>query len=454
MSIWGKKEAITLFVGDTILFYAALWLTLLVRYKVFPDINLFREHAVPFSLLFVVWIIIFFIAGLYDKHTTFFKERLSTTIFRTQTFNIIIAALFFFLIPYFGIAPKTNLLIYLFVSSGLIVFWRMYIFPFLENKRSERAILISDGAEMEDLYDEVNKNSKYGMQFVLVADKKKITKDAVAFQGEIMELIASKKVSIIVADTRSEFMEPLLPLFYNLSFLHADFRFIDSRTMYEEIFDKVPLSLLRYDWFLMNVSHPSVNIYAFIKRAIDIIGGSVLGLLTLLVLPFVYVAIKFEDNGPVFIKQKRIGQYNTPMTVYKFRTMDFMEHGVWLPESKNKVTKVGNFLRKTSLDEFPQFINILLGGLSMVGPRSDIVGLGHRLADHLSYYNIRYIIKPGLSGWAQINQYYLHGNISPQSLEENEVRLSYDFYYIKHRSILLDIIIILKTFKRLFLRQI
>jgi len=172
------------------------------------------------------------------------------------------------------------------------------------------------------------------------------------------------------------------------------------------------------------------------------------------VLPLVYIAIKIEDGGSIFISQKRIGQHNKPMTVYKFRTMERMEHGVWLPESKNKVTKVGNFLRKTSLDEFPQFLNILRGGLSLIGPRNDIVGLGHRLAENLSYYNIRYIIKPGLSGWAQINQHYAPGNISPQSLEENKVRLSYDFYYIKHRSVLLDIIIILKTFKRIFLRQI
>ena len=106
----------------------------------------------------------------------------------------------------------------------------------------------------------------------------------------------------------------------------------------------------------------------------------------------------------------------------------------------------------TSLDEFPQFVNIFKGELSLVGPRNDILGLGLRLAEALPYYNARYRVLPGITGWAQINQQYEQGNVSPQSIEETKVRLAYDFYYLKHRSLTLDIVIAIKTLKKMFFR--
>jgi lipopolysaccharide/colanic/teichoic acid biosynthesis glycosyltransferase len=125
------------------------------------------------------------------------------------------------------------------------------------------------------------------------------------------------------------------------------------------------------------------------------------------------------------------------------------ENGVWLGESNNKVTRVGAFLRKTSLDELPQIINILRGEMSLIGPRNDIAGLGVRLANEIPYYNIRYIIKPGITGWAQTHQMYSPGNISPQSVEETKMRLAYDLFYVKNRSLLLDIAIAFRTFSTL-----
>jgi lipopolysaccharide/colanic/teichoic acid biosynthesis glycosyltransferase len=126
--------------------------------------------------------------------------------------------------------------------------------------------------------------------------------------------------------------------------------------------------------------------------------------------------------------------------------------GMWTKESTNRITKVGAFLRKTSLDEFPQFWNVLKGELSLVGPRNDIAPLAERLAEALPNYNFRYTVRPGITGWAQINQQYEQGNISPQSIEETKTRLAYDFYYLKHRSLGLDVVIALKTIKRMFFR--
>src|SRR5262249_45743583 len=140
----------------------------------------------------------------------------------------------------------------------------------------------------------------------------------------------------------------------------------------------------------------------------------------------------------------------------KFRTMRHNKSASseWTTEEKNDnpVTRVGAFLRRTSLDEFPQFVNVLSGELSLIGPRNYIEGLGMRLGEALPYYSVRYLVKPGITGWAQVNQQYEQGNVSPQSIEETKMRLAYDFYYLKHRSLMLDLVIALKTIKRMFFR--
>jgi len=118
----------------------------------------------------------------------------------------------------------------------------------------------------------------------------------------------------------------------------------------------------------------------------------------------------------------------------------------------NRVTRVGAVLRKLSIDEIPQVWTILKGDMSLIGPRNDIKGLGERLAAEIPYYNIRNFVKPGVTGWAQTHQHYMGDNISPQSLEESKTRLSYDLYYVKNRSLLLDVEIALRTIKTLLSR--
>ena len=451
MVITRKKETILLFLGDLSIFFAALWMTLALRHFEFPSSSLFYSHIVPFSILFGIWILVFFIAGLYDRHTVIFRNKLPDIILNTQLFNVAIAALFFFFIPYFGIAPKTNLVIYLLISSPLIIFWRIYLAPLTGIRKKQKAILIGHGREMYDLRDEINDNGKYGLEFVLTIDLSKVV-NFNDIQKEVLMHVGPDAASVIVSNTRNEKIESLLPLLYNLTFLQIRFQFIDINQLHEDIFDRVPLSSLQRDWFLENISPSTKGVYDIVKRGIDIVAGLVLGVITFIAYPFVYLFIKIEDKGPVFIEQKRIGQHNKSITTYKFRTMSSNEDGVWLGESENKITKVGKILRNTSLDEFPQFWNLVKGDMSLIGPRNDLSGLGSRLSESIPYYNMRYMIKPGLTGWAQVKQDYFGRNVSPQSIEETKIRLSYDFYYIKNRSLLLDISIALRTIQTLISR--
>ena len=449
------RELSILLVGDIFAFSVSLWLTLLVRYFDIPERTLLEAHISPFAILGSIWIFVFYIAGLYDKHTVFLKSLLFSRIVNTQIVNILLAALLFIIVP-FSVAPKTNLFIYLIISTLIISVWRLKLFNYFSPKNKHKALLIADGKEAIELVDEINNNDRYNYSFVRIIDEKAAlhTPD---FESKLLSLIDRENIQIIVANPRGEHIERVLPSIFDLAFLRFEFIFLDFYKVYEDTFDSVPLSALRYDWFISHVSQSKSIVYDFFKRVFDIVGGMVLAAILCITLPLVFIAMRIEGKGPIFILQKRIGRYNTPVNVYKIRTMreNLTSSSTWTTEdavSGNDVTKVGNILRKMSLDEFPQCLNIIRGDMSLIGPRNDISGLGARLATEIPYYNIRNFVKPGITGWAQTHQQYMGDNISPQSLEESKERLSYDLYYVKNRSFKLDLEITLRTFKTLLSR--
>ena len=449
------RELSLLILGDVICFTLALWLTLLVRYIEIPTMDRLEAHFWPFLILSGVWLFIFYIAGLYDKHTVFLKNTLLGRIINTQFVNIILAAFLFLIIP-FGIAPKTNLVIYLLVSIGLITWWRVHLFNYLSPKSQHRAILIADGEEAVELADEINNNDRYNYSFVRIIDENTAlhTPD---FESKLLGLIEKENIKIIVANPRGEHIERILPSIFDLAFLKFEFTFLDFYKVYEDTFDRVPLSALRYDWFITHVSQSKSLVYDFMKRLIDVAGSVILLLLLGLMYPFIFLAMRLNGHKQVFMTQARIGQYNQPISVYKIQTMTTNDAAsdTWTTEDEkkgNRVTRVGGWLRRASIDEWPQAVNILKGDMSLIGPRNDIAGLGARLAEEIPYYNIRNFVKPGVTGWAQTHQLYENGNISPQSIDESRVRLSYDLFYIKNRSLMLDVEIALRTLKTLLSR--
>jgi len=449
------RELFILIFGDLTIFFVSLWLTLLVRYLALPGAELYATHLGPFLVLSGVWLCIFYIGGLYDKHTMFLKALLISRILNIQVANILIAALLFIILP-FGITPKTNLIIYLVISVILITTWRVYLYPYFSPKIRHRAILIADGHEAIELVDEINNNDRYNYTFVRLIDS--TTASAMPdFEKKILALIEKENISIIVANPHGAQLEKLLPALFNLAFLDFKFTFLDFYKVYEDTFDRVPLSALRYEWFLAHVSQSRNIPYVIAKRIIDVVGCLILGVVFSLMLPFIYLAMRLEGPGPLFISQDRIGQFNKPVKVYKIRTMtkNFSGSSTWTNEDAkmdNVITKVGAVLRKLSIDELPQIYTILRGDMSLIGPRNDIVGLGQRLAAEIPYYTIRNFVKPGVTGWAQTYQQYMGDNISPQSLEESRMRLAYDLYYVKNRSLSVDVAIALKTIKTVLSR--
>jgi len=215
--------------------------------------------------------------------------------------------------------------------------------------------------------------------------------------------------------------------------------------LFEQLTGKVPVEHIGDHWSIaMPIIHPGTKVYThLLKRLFDIFWAA-LGLISLIIfLPIIFVLIYIDSPGPIFYNQKRVGRYGREFSVYKFRSMvvDAESGGpVWATEEDPRVTRVGRFLRKMHIDEFPQFINIIRGEMSVVGPRPERPEFVEELAEEIPFYRVRHAVKPGMAGWGLIHQGY--GSSKDDALE----KLQYDLYYIKHQSFMLDLMILGRTF--------
>ncbi len=428
MFVFNKKEPIFLFLGDLIVFFLSLWFSLLLRNFSVPDIKIFFEHSAPFSIIFLLWVFVFFIFGLYDKYTTILKDRIPAILINAQVTNSFVAVLFFYLIPYFGITPKTILFIDIIVSMLSIYIWRIYGQIFFSVKKRVPSVIVGGGEEIYNLEKEVNNNPRSNLKFDFFINLDKISGPDLV--KEILDLVYKEKISVVVIDLKDPRVEEILSHLYNLIF--SGVKFIDIYKVYEDTFDRIPLSLVKYSWFLENISIKNSQGFLFFKRFFDIFVSILLFPIFLIVFIVVFVLIKVDDGGKIFFNQDRIGKKNKIIKIYKFRTMN-----------NEEITRVGNFLRKTRIDELPQIINVLSGQLSLIGPRPEKPDLVSLYEKEISYYNIRHLVKPGLSGWAQVYQ-----DNPPKfgvNFSDTKTKLSYDLYYLKNKSIVLDFKIALRT---------
>ena len=215
--------------------------------------------------------------------------------------------------------------------------------------------------------------------------------------------------------------------------------------VYEEILARVPIFLLDPEWIVRSVvekTHTS-TLYHLAKNLIDFAGGLLGFVIMALLFPFISLAILIESGFPIFFNQERLGRGGQPYKIIKFRTMekDAERDGIarMTEENDERVTRVGWFLRRTHLDELPQFINVLRGEMSLVGPRAERPQLVEHFQEQIPFYRARLLVKPGITGWAQINFGYAG------TVEETAIKLEYDLFYIEHRNIFMDISIILRT---------
>ncbi|MDO3379696.1 TIGR03013 family XrtA/PEP-CTERM system glycosyltransferase [Geoalkalibacter halelectricus] len=219
---------------------------------------------------------------------------------------------------------------------------------------------------------------------------------------------------------------------------------VDALNFYEQLTGKLLVENINPSWFIFSNGFRVTRFIRCYKRVLDILFSTTGILLSLPLFPFIALAIKLDSRGQVFFRQNRVGEGEKEFMLYKFRTMtqDAEKNGaVWARENDPRVTRIGNFLRKTRLDEIPQLLNVLKGDMSFVGPRPERPEFVKMLEEKIPYYSKRHFVKPGVTGWAQVK--YPYG----ASVEDALEKLRYDLYYIKNISVFMDILIVLETIK-------
>ncbi len=446
MNRLGRKEVFVLVIGDLVVLFLSLWIALFLRSGKIPLGSDLAVHLSVFSIIFIIWIVVYSIAGLYDKLNFFSERRFSRGLFRAQLINSALAITFFYLVPSIAITPKIVLFIYVVVSFVLLFLWRTFLVTYLPLRKKQLALLIAAGDEMQRFYQEMNNNPRYGITCVSAINLDDA--DPEVLERDISSIIEREHIQVVIVDLYHEKAQALVSSLY--TFLFSRVVFVNFHKLYEVVFNRIPLSVVTHSWFIENISPRSKWVYDILKRAMDIVMALLLGIITLPFTIITALAVKWQDSGDIFFVQDRVGKNNKIFKNIKFRTMS--PHTEVDGLAKNpEITKVGAFLRKTRIDELPQIINVLRGDISLIGPRPELPVLVKQYEQEVPYYSVRHLIKPGLSGWAQLYQKD-PPKISADAYKTG-IKLSYDLYYIKNRSFALDVGIALKTIAALLSRS-
>jgi len=354
-----------------------------------------------------------------------------------MTFNFIVGVLLFYFVPYFKITPKTILFLNSLIFSVLFLLTRKVFLSIFSAHLLESVAILGEGIEIKNLKKEIEKKPYLGYKL----QELDLSKNPV-------EQIEKEKIGTLVFTEEIEKDPKFQNFFYDCLFLGVNF--IDFPSFYEKVAEKIPTSSISKIWLFKNLKEGEKRIYDKFKRVFDLIMAFTILLFTLPFWSLIALAIKIEDGGPIFYIQKRVGKNKKIFELIKFRSMikDAEKEGPkWAEIEDQRVTKVGKFLRRFHLDEIPQMINVLKGDISLVGPRPERPEFVEKLEKEIPYYNLRHIIKPGFTGWAQIKFRYA------RSIEDSLEKFQYDLYYIKNRSLFLDLKILLKTFQLFFKKE-
>ena len=424
---------ILLLLADCCILFGALYVALALRIGETPENSLFTSFSPDFSIIILVSICIFYSYGLYDKPSLRLIRELSKRIVTSQILAALSAVLLFYTLPTPGVSPKTILFIYVITSSTLMSVWRHYAFSIVLRYKKQKSIIIGSGETFRTLVDELTRNPHTGITLISIIDVD--TYD----MSKVLNVLQTTKPNSVIVDMRDERIKPYFGHFYTEVFEGS--AVLDIVDVYEDVFDMVPLPLINQEWVFryVSVSHR----YNGFKRFTDLLLATPAFVISLIVYPFIYAAIKLEDKGPLFFIHNRVGKHGKIIPIYKFRTMENKPTNE--KNETKKISKVGGFLRKTRLDELPQLLNVIKGDVSLIGPRPEAPALVEEYSKTIPFYNIRHIVRPGLSGWAQVQQHE-----APKfgiDVKQTSTKLSYDLYYLEHSSLMLDIAIVLKTFK-------
>ncbi len=453
-----RWRSFLLFLGDIPLFYAALALALITRRFSFIPLDFFLEHVKVFSVFVPVLAAVYYAVGFYDVRRINKLINLINSALIAFAVNLAAAsALFYAFYLQLGLTPKTHLFLTLLYMHILATAWRrVWTRAILSRFLAQRVAFLGSNPLVEEIKKDLGRTPHLGFSVVPLPDLKAGEAGEGGYwrpDGRASGDLAAK-IDLLVVDAEDAEKNPAMEGLLLSTAVMEEIPIITHLDFYEDIYGKIPPEhAAKPSWLLSNVLHKNNPFYAVLKRALDIV-ISVAGLIATLPLSAaVGAAVKLGGgfDAPVFFMQERVGHLGRRFMIWKFRTMveGADKAGPLYKAGRNddRITGLGRFLRGTRLDELPQLWNVLRGDMSLVGPRPEWTREVEILERNVPHYHLRHLIKPGVTGWAQIN--YHATSSEAESLE----KLHYDLYYVKNMSLAIDLGIILRTFRRVFQRD-
>ena len=381
---------------------------------------------------------------------SFWQQRRSaeliTTIVRSQGLAMIVLAPPLAVFPW--LIDSWLLVVVIGVQSVLLLIWRSVLERRLISQLGrQRVLIIGSGARALRIREALRNRGSVIFELVgctvdRVKDDSSASCRLVGATTEVGDLVKRENIDhVVVAQDNPRNVFPVDAL---LSLKRNGVAVSECEYFYERLMGKLMTDYVRPSVMIFTASpmHHTVQIAA--KNVIDFTVASVLLILTLPITLITAAIIKLSSKGPIFYSQERVGMGGKSFTIYKFRSMrtDAEKDGAkWATQNDSRVTRIGKFIRMTRIDELPQLVNVLKGEMSMVGPRPERPLFVKKLRAEIPYYDMRHIMRPGLSGWAQVR--YKYGS----SVEDSHEKLRYDLYYIKNYTLFLDLTILIETTK-------
>lgn len=390
------------------------------------------------SFIFIIYIFTKFIFGQLDFYAERFRLK---DIFINFGINIVFSITLYAFWKRFDIF---NMFALLFLFQ--VIFRRIVCSLYMKKKN----VLIFGSNHIENnIQEDIIRSLDYNYVGYISNNKSRATEYLIGSYEQMEEIIYQKKIDIlvIVKDIKSPGFKKYMKRIFDLKI--NGLKIMNYEEFNEDIQKKIDINKINEEWLLQSNGFDILNneVQRNIKRGMDLMLALILMVILSPLALIVSIIIKLESKGPVIFKQMRIGENMRPFKVYKFRSMrlhDPEKYSKYTLDNDSRVTKFGKFIRKTRIDELPQLWNILKGTMSFVGPRPEWDILAKDYARQIHYYNLRHLIKPGITGWAQVMFPY------GESLDDAKKKLEYDLYYLKHQDFILDVLVVAKTAKAVF----
>ena len=387
------------------------------------------------NFIFILFIFVKFIFGQLDFYAERFRYK---DVFITLGIDLIFSGMLY------AFWKRIDIIyIYVLIFVFQVAFRKIVCSIYMKKQN----VLIFGSNHIENnIQEDIINTLDYNYIGYISNNKSKATKYLIGNYNEMEKIIAKNNVDIlvIVKDIKSPDFKKYLKRIFDLKI--NGLKIMTYEEFNEDIQKKIDINQINEEWLLESNGFDILNneMQKNIKRGMDLILALILMVILSPLALITAIIIKFESKGPVIFKQTRIGENMKPFKVYKFRSMklhDPKKYSKYTLDCDTRVTKFGKFMRKTRIDELPQLWNILKGTMSFIGPRPEWDILAKDYAKQINYYNLRHLIKPGITGWAQVMFPY------GESLDDAKKKLEYDLYYLKHQDLILDVLIVAKTAK-------